>query len=118
MDANNVTADAFVYASTSQRENVDVIFTSEKLDKPDKLFDVINNLTINDARYELNKVTESGSQGDPTINPYTVTHTSNRLYTVTHTSNRILDQQLLSGRTIGEVSILPPPTNPSIRLTP
>ena len=50
-DANNVTADAFSHAFTSQRENSDTIFTSEKLDKLDKLVDTINNLTIIDAIY-------------------------------------------------------------------
>ena len=50
-DTNNVTADEFSHASSSQRENVDKIFTSKKLDKPDKLVDSINKLTINNAIY-------------------------------------------------------------------
>ena len=64
MDSNNVTADAFIHASSSQRENVGTIFTSEKLDKSYKIVGAINNLTINDARYELNKSTASDAQGN------------------------------------------------------
>ena len=45
--ANNVIADAFSHASSSQREILDAIFTSEKLEKSDQLVDAINNLTIN-----------------------------------------------------------------------
>ena len=50
-DANNFTADAFSHAFSSQRENANAIFTSENLDKLDKLVDTINNLTIKDAVY-------------------------------------------------------------------
>ena len=32
-DANNVAADVFSHASSSQRDNLDAIFTSEKLEK-------------------------------------------------------------------------------------
>ena len=60
-DANNVTADAFSHASSLQREKADAIFTREKLDKSDELVEAINNLTINDAKYELNKATTSDS---------------------------------------------------------
>ena len=94
------------------------IFTSEKLDKYDELVDTINNLTINDAGYELNKETANDAQGDLTGNPGTDTHTSKGPDTVTQTSNRILDQNILSRRTIREVSVLPPPINPTIRLKP
>ena len=48
-DTNNITADAFSHASSSQREHADAIFTSEKIDKTDNLVDAINNLKINDA---------------------------------------------------------------------
>ena len=116
MDTNNGTADVFSHASSSQRENVDAAFTSEKLDKLDNLVDTINNLTIKDAGYELNKYTVSGAQGDLKINPDTFTHTSNGPDTVTHTSNRILDQKLLSERNIGEVSVFPPTRKPTIIL--
>ena len=47
------------------------------MDKLYKLVNAINNLTINDTGYELNKVTTSGTQGDLTSNPDTVTHTIN-----------------------------------------
>ena len=46
-DANNVTADAFSHSSSSQRENLNAIFTSEKLEKLDKLVNAINNLITN-----------------------------------------------------------------------
>ena len=76
-DADNVTADALSHASGLYRENLDNIFTNKKLDKSDKLINAINNLTINSARYELNKANTSDAQGNLTINSYTVTHTSN-----------------------------------------
>ena len=96
---------------SSQRENPNAIFTSEKLEKLDELVDAFKNLKINDAGYELNTATASGAQGNCTSDPDTVTHTS----------NGVLDQTLLSCRTIGEVSVLHPPTNlriATIRLTP
>ena len=37
MDANNVTADTFSHASSVQIENTKAFFTSEKIDKSDKL---------------------------------------------------------------------------------
>ena len=37
----------------------------------DDLVDAINNLTINDAKYELNTVTPSDAQGNLTIDPDT-----------------------------------------------
>ena len=89
-DVNNVTADAFSQASSSQRENADAIFKSDKIDKSYELVNAINNLTINDNVYELNRATASDTQGNITSNPDTVTHTS----------NIILDETLLSCRTI------------------
>ena len=118
MDATNVTADAFSHVSSSERVNSERIFTSEKIDKSDKLVNAINNLTIKKSGYELDKATVIDTQGDPTSDPDTVTHTSNDPDTVTNTSNIILDQNLLSCRTIRKLSILPPLTNPTIRLTP
>ena len=100
-DAKNVTTDAFSHAYSSQRENVDAIFTSEKLDKLDKLVGAINNSKINDAIHELNKATVSYAQDNLTSDPDTVNHTRNRPDTVTHTSNGILDETLLRCRTIG-----------------
>ena len=111
MDANNVNTDGFSHASSSKRENTDAILTSENLDKSDELVNVINDLKMNDSRYELNKATSIDAQGNLMSNTYTVTHTSNYPDTVTHNINKIWDQKLLSGRTIGEVSVLPPPKN-------
>ena len=74
---------------------MDAIFTSEKLDKLDELANAINNLRINDAGYELNKAIVIDAQDDITSNPYTVTHTI----------NRILYQNLLSCGTIRKFSI-------------
>ena len=108
-DANNFTADAFSPAYISQRENLDEIFTSEMLDKLDDIVDVINNLTINDVRYELNKAIASESQDNIMSDLDTLTHTSNSPDPVTHTSNGIVDQQLLRGRTIRKISVFPPP---------
>ena len=66
MNANNVTADTFSHASSSQRENLKVIFKSEKLEKVYKIVNSVNNMTINDSGYELNTVTASDIQGDLT----------------------------------------------------
>ena len=77
-----------------------MIFTSENLYKSDELVEAINNLTINDALYELNKATTSNSQGNLTSNTDIVIHTSNGSDIVTHTSNIILGKKLLRCGTI------------------
>ena len=102
MDTNTVTFDAFSHASSLQIENLNMIFTSEKLEKLDDLVITINNLTINDGEYELNTAIASNSQGDLTINPEKFTHTR----------NGILNKTLLSCRNIKEVSGLHSPKNP------
>ena len=51
MNTNNVTVDAFSHASSSQKGNLNAIYTSGKKEKLDKLVNAINNLTINDAGY-------------------------------------------------------------------
>ena len=51
VDANNVTVDTFSHTSNTKRQNSNVMFISEKLDKSDELVDAVNNLTINDAKY-------------------------------------------------------------------
>ena len=110
-EANNINAYAFSHASSSQRENTDMIFTSEKLDKSDELVNAINNLTTSDVVYELNKSIASDAQGDIMSYTDTSTHTSNGPDTFTHTRNRIFDKTLLSCGTIGKVSPSPPPQN-------
>ena len=64
--ANNVTADTFSHESGSQRDISNAIFTSEKIEKSDKIVDAVNKLTINYTRYELNTVTASDAQGNLT----------------------------------------------------
>ena len=77
-DTNNVNVDIFNHASNAQRENKNVIFTSEKLDKLDNQVDAVENLKINNAEYySSNTLTASDSQGNITSNQETVTHTSN-----------------------------------------
>ena len=72
-DSKNVTADAFIHESNTQRENSSVVFTSRKLDKSDELVESVNKLTINDAKYyESNIATTSDIQGNLTRNPETV----------------------------------------------
>ena len=83
---NNVTADAFIFVSSSHRDKLNAILTSENLEKLDKLVDAINSLAINYTRDELNTATTSDAQGVLMSNQNTVTHTS----------NRILDKKLLS----------------------
>ena len=68
-DANNVTVDTFSHMSNTQKENVNMIFTSEKLDKSYELVDAVNNFTINNAKYyESNTATTRDTQGDLTRN--------------------------------------------------
>ena len=77
-DDNNVTADTFSHASSAHIENANMIFTSEKIDKLDKLVGTVKNLKINNAEhYESNTEITSASQGNLTRNPETVTHTIN-----------------------------------------
>ena len=106
-DANNVISDALIHASSSPKENADTIFTSDKLDKSDKLVNTLNNLKINDARHELKKFTTNDKQGNLTSNPDTVTHASNRM----------LDGKLFRCQIIREVPVQTPPAN-LIILTP
>ena len=69
-DSNNITGDIFSNAFNTQRENTNTIFTSEKLDKSDKLVDTVKKMTINDAKYyESNTTTASETQGNITRNP-------------------------------------------------
>ena len=76
--SNNVTKNIFGHASNTQRENVNSIFTSDKLEKSDELVDAVKNLTINDAGYyKSNTATTSGAQDNLTYNLNTVNHTSN-----------------------------------------
>ena len=82
--ANNVTDDTFSHASSSQRENLNAIFTIEKLEKSDELVDEVKNLKINNSGYELNTATASDVQGDLTSNTDTVTHTSNGMLDQNH----------------------------------
>ena len=108
IDADNIPADTFSHTSSSQRENANTIFTSEKLEKPDELVDVVKKLKINNAKYyESNTATVSDAQGNLTINPETVTHSSNSIF-----------ENKFSCRTI---HVLFPPRNPgvaAIRLVP
>ena len=104
--------DTFSHTYNTQRENANAIFTGEKLDKSDELVDSVKNLTINNAKYyESNTATASDAQGDLTLDPETVTHTSNGNEPVTRTSNRNFEQKLLSNRTIPAVV---PTMNPRI----
>ena len=66
---------------SSYRENLDTIFTNEKIEKSDELVNTINNLTINNPIYELNIATTSDTQGNLTSDPDTVTHTNNGFLT-------------------------------------
>ena len=101
-DTNNVTTDTFSRASHTQRENENEIFTSDELNKSDKLVDSVKNLKINDAKYyESNTAIASDAQGNPTRNEETVTHTNNGNFGL----------KLLSYWTI---PALPLPTNPLI----
>ena len=76
-EAKKITVDTFSHASSSQRENSDAIFTSQKLEQQDELVKAINNLKINDSGYQSNKATAIDAQGDLMSDPYTFTATIN-----------------------------------------
>ena len=87
-DVNNVTSDTFSHTPNTQRENANTIFTSEKLDKSDKMVDALNHFTINNTEYiSSNSATTSDTQGNLTNDLNTVAHTSNGKEKVTDTSN-------------------------------
>ena len=68
--ANNATADTFSHASNTQRENANVSYKNQNLDKSDKLVNAVKKLTINDAKYyESITATMSDAQGNLTQNP-------------------------------------------------
>ena len=101
MDANNITTDTISHASNTQRENANLIFPGEKLDKSYELVDAVKQFTINDAKYyDSNTATTSDAQGDLTCYLDAVTHTSNWNEIVIYTSNRIFEQNLLFNWTI------------------
>ena len=70
MDANNVAADNFSHTSNTQRDNINAIFKSEKLDKWEDMSDTLKDFTINDAEYYVsNSVLANGAKGDPASDP-------------------------------------------------
>ena len=107
-DADNVTDYMFSITPSTQREILNAVFASEKLENLDGLVDAVVNMKINNIKYQLNAAILSDAQVKFASDPEKITHTSNG---ITH-------QELLSSRTIGilheEFSILPPPMNPRI----
>ena len=98
--------------SNTQRENINVIFTIEKLDKLDDLAEALKNFTINYAKYyDSDTANASDAQGDTTQNTRTVTHTINWKVKVTDTSSGNFKQKLLSNRTL---HVVVPTMNPII----
>ena len=91
--SNNVTADTFSHMPNTQRENVNAIFTSEKLDKSDDLADALKYLTISNAvYYESKSATAIDTLGDHTSNMETVNQTRNWKETLWTLSTRILNK--------------------------
>ena len=67
----------------------------------DELSDALKDLKINNAEYyESDTATTSDSQGDPTHDPKTFTHTRNRKGRVTDTINGTSKQKSLCNRTL------------------
>ena len=94
-DANNVTVVNFNHMSNTQRENANAIFTSEKLDKLDKLEEKLKDLIINNDKYYASKyATASDLQDNLTHDSKTVTINSNGNDTVTHTRIGNFEQKL------------------------
>ena len=100
-DYNNVTVDNFSHTANTQRGNANAIFTSENLEKSDKMADKIKDLTINDAEhYVSNSAIANDKKCNPASDPKTATHTSESKGKVTDTSNRNTQQKLLNNRTL------------------
>ena len=103
--------DNFSHIPNTKRENTNAIFTSEKIDKSDKLVATLKDLTINDAEYNVsNSATVDDAKGDPTSNLTKVTHTSDGKGKVADTSNRSLQQKLLSNQTLPVVFLTMDPS--------
>ena len=67
----------------------------------DELIDTLKDLKINNAGYySSNSATVNDAKGNPTSNPKTVTHTSDRKGNFTDTSNGILQQKIPSNRAL------------------
>ena len=85
--------DTFSHMPNTKRENENMIFTSNKIDKSDELLYALRNLTINNAIYYVsNSATARDAQVNLTCNPKTVTNTINRKEKVTDTSNGNLNK--------------------------
>ena len=70
--------DIISHTFTTLRENANTIFTSEKQDKSDELADILEDLTINDAKYyESDTRSTSDAQSGLTRDMNKVTHTIN-----------------------------------------
>ena len=59
----------FSHTSSSQIENSNATFISEKLEKSDEIVNEVNKLTINDAVYKLNTSAARDAQGDLKSDP-------------------------------------------------
>ena len=94
--------DTFSQTSNTQGDNENTILKSEKLDKSDKLEEMLKDFTINNAEYYVSgSANTNDAKGDPASNPKTVNHTSDRnKRKVTDTSNGILQKKLLSNWTL------------------
>ena len=93
LDTNNVTMDTFSHMPNTKRENENVIFTSNKIDKSDELLYALKNLTIkNTIYYASNSATATDSQVNITRDPKTVTNTINSKEKVTDTRNGNLNK--------------------------
>ena len=110
-DANSATDDKFSIAFNPQRENPNAIFASEKIENLNELVKAVarlENMTINNVRYEFIAATASDTK---------VEFASN-LDVINHTKNIITDQNVLSSLIIRiqhkGFSILPPPMNPTV----
>ena len=97
-----VTTDMFSITFSQQRENLNAIFASKKLESSKEIVNAVANMTINNVGYELNAAIVSDAQ---------VEFVSN-LDGITCTKNGITHQNLLGSRMINiqheEFSVLPP----------
>ena len=86
--------DTFSNMPNTKRENENMIFTSDKIDKSDELLYALKNLTINNAiYYASNSGTARDAQVNLTYDPKTVTNTINRKEKVTDTRNGNLNKK-------------------------
>ena len=100
--AHNVTVGNFSQTPNTQRENENMILTSEKRDNSDAMVETLKGFTIkNSGYYESDSENTNNAKGDPASDPNVATHNTDiNKRKVTDSRNRDLQQKVLSNQTL------------------